>query len=158
MGALFQRVPDDAPAILQDTDPLLREKSAPVTEFNGDLTALVQRMAYAMLSRNGMGLSAVQIGVPVRVIIARDDPRLVVMVNPVITRRLRRDDVQQEGCLSVPPSKWKRIARPAKCEVEWQDLYGTNQSGGFSGMLARCIQHECDHLEGILITDLPRAA
>jgi peptide deformylase len=144
--------------ILPDTDPLLRTKSASITEFDEALHSLAHEMASAMLERDGLGLAAVQIGHPVRLILVREGEKLLYMANPTITRRLRRDAVEREGCLSVPPVKWKPIARPAKCEAEWQDLSGTSQSGGFSGMLARAVQHEVEHLDGILITDHPRAA
>ncbi len=144
--------------ILSDTDPLLRTISEPVASFGDDLKQLAGSMAVAMLERNGLGLAAVQIGQPVRLILVRDDDRLLFMVNPVITRQLRRDAVEREGCLSVPPRNWKRIARPAKCEASWRDLDGNPQAGGFSGMVARAVQHEVEHLDGILITDHPVAA
>jgi peptide deformylase len=144
--------------ILPDTDPLLRTTSSPVTEFGDELREIAREMAGAMLERNGLGLAAVQIGRPVRLVLVRDGDKLLFMANPVITRKLRRDAVEREGCLSVAPVNWKRIARPAKCEARWQDLSGAPQAAGFSGMIARAVQHEVEHLDGILITDHPRAA
>lgn len=148
----------DAVRILPDSDPLLRSISKPVEWFDGDLKLLAYDMARAMLDRNGLGLAAVQIGKLRRLIVVRDGERLLFMANPQIARKLRRDAVVQEGCLSVHPRNWKPIARPAKCEATWQDLDGNPQSGSFSGMSARAVQHEVEHLDGILITDHPRAA
>lgn len=147
-----------APEILPDTDPRLRLKSESVTEFDTRLRVLVQQMKAAMLSRNGLGLAAIQIGEPLRVILVREDTHhLIVMVNPVITRTLKREDISKEGCLSIPPHKWKPVARPAKCDVTWQDTDGETYSATFTGITARCVQHEIDHLEGILMTDHPTA-
>lgn len=156
MSALSFTQVDDR--ILPDTDPLLRQTSELVTVFDYALQLVAMNMTEAMLARNGLGLAAVQIGKPIRLIVVRTDDGLLFMVNPVVTRKLRRDAIEREGCLSVPPRKWGKIARPAKCEAEWQDLDGKPRSGGFSGIVARCVQHEVEHLEGILITDHPRAA
>ena len=145
--------------VLPDTDPLLRTISQPVTVFNFTLRYIADQMDTAMTERAGLGLAAVQIGYPVRLILIkdRDTGTLTFMANPVVTRKLRRDAIEREGCLSVPPSKWRNIARPAKCEAEWQDLDGKPQSGGFSNWLARAVMHEVEHLDGILITDYPDA-
>lgn len=143
--------------ILMDDHPMMRTKSAPIVNLFGtaDLKALADDMKEAMLSRRGLGLAAVQIGTPIRLILImdRDTRELTFMANPVLTRKLNRDAVEREGCLSVPEFKWRRIARPAKCEASWQDLDGNPQSGGFSGWTARAVQHEIEHLDGILITD-----
>lgn len=147
---------DETIPILPDTDPLLRTISSPVELFDDDLRYLAERMAHAMLARRGVGLAAVQIGRPVRLILIREDDRLIFMANPVITRRLNRDDIAKEGCLSVEPVNWRRIARPAKCEAKWQDLDGEYHCEGFSGQVARAVQHEVEHLDGKLIIDYPR--
>ncbi len=147
---------DETIPILPDTDPLLRTISKPVEAFDSDLHYLAERMAAAMLARGGVGLAAVQIGTPVRLILIREGDRLIFMANPVITRRLNRDDLDMEGCLSVERANWRRIARPAKCEVEWQDLDGNPQAEGFSGQPARAVQHEVEHLDGKLIIDYPK--
>jgi peptide deformylase len=143
--------------ILPDTDPLLRTVSAPVEAFDAGLVALAQDMATSMIERRGLGLAAVQIGKPIRLIVVNNDGKLLFMANPKISRQLRRLEVEREGCLSVPASKWKRIARPAKCDVSWQSLDGSAQSGTFKNMVARAVQHEIEHLDGILITDHPVA-
>lgn len=145
--------------ILPDSDPLLRTTSAPVERFDDALKALAEAMKAAMMKERGLGLAAVQIGHPVRMIIVRDrgSEEIIVMVNPVTSRPLRRLDVKLEGCLSVPRSRWRPIARPGKIDCDWFDLDGNPQLGGFSGWLARGIQHEVEHLDGILITDHPAA-
>lgn len=144
---------DEKNPILSDESPILRQVSAEVTEFGDDLHRLIAKMIAVMEQRRGAGLAAIQIGVPLRVIITHDEGEARWFINPVITRRLNRFDVANEGCLSVPPSRWRPVSRPAKCELEWRDAHGGYHSGGFRGMMARIIQHEVDHLDGILITD-----
>lgn len=155
MNDFFIPAPAQTPEILPDTDPRLRLISEPVTEFNDELRTLAGSMIVAMQSKNGLGLAAIQLGTPLRVVIVREDTNIIVMVNPVVSRLLRRDVTLYEGCLSVPRHKWKYIARPAKCDVTYQDLEGHTHTFSASGMLARAIQHEVHHLDGILINDLP---
>lgn len=144
--------------IRTDDDPVLREVSTPITEFTEELRGLSMAMYGAMLARGGLGLAAVQVGIPIRLILIRLQVGTVVaMANPRILRKLNRDEVMQEGCLSIPPFKWKPIARPAKCEIAYQDLEGTEKTMHLSGIDARAALHELDHLEGVLLTDLPTA-
>lgn len=142
-------------AILMDGDPRLRERSAEVEQFDQGLVELINVMFGVILERRpaARGLAAVQIGTPLRVIVARAGVQLRYMVNPVITRTLNRSTVENEGCLSVRPKDWRPVSRPAKCEIDWQDHTGAKYSEGFSGEWARVLQHEIDHLDGILITD-----
>lgn len=142
-----------APAILPDTHPLLRQKSQPVSVFDDRLAEITERMHKAMQVHDGAGLAAVQIGVNLRVIVAQLSDGWVVMVNPELVRSLRRCVTAAEGCLSVPREKWGDVTRPAKCEVSWTDLDGQTHQRSFSGFDARLIQHELDHLDGILMTD-----
>lgn len=141
--------------VLMDDNPILREVSQPVGEFDATLALLADRMKRILADRYALGLAAIQIGVPLRMIVAKLDDGVTVMVNPTITRRLNRNATAREGCLSVLPRNWRNVDRPAKCEVTWQGLDGAQYSGGFSGLDARIIQHECDHLDGVLITDHP---
>jgi peptide deformylase len=104
-------------------------------------------------SRRGRGLAAIQIGVPVRVLIVREGAYYRPFINPAITRTLNRLVVELEGCLSVPPHKWGDVSRPAKCDATWLDLNGEEHSATLTGETARIFQHEFDHLNGILITD-----
>lgn len=145
--------------ILGNAEPLLYQPSQSVAESDFDvpgspvtedsLRALVARMVSVMKHFNAVGLAAVQIGVPVRVIVVRGDDEIVWMVNPVITRALNRNVERYEECLSCPGGAV--VSRPAKCDVEWRDLFGVKVTGKFDGMRARIVQHEIDHLDGKLI-------
>lgn len=139
--------------ILMDGDPFLRQRSTEVEHFDDHLVALIGQLINVIATRRARGLAAIQIGVPVRVIVARVGREALPMVNPVITRTLNRFVIEQEGCLSVLPKHWRAVSRPAKCEIEWQDHTGAKHSDGFSGEWARVLQHEIDHLDGILISD-----
>lgn len=143
--------------ILSDEHPILREVSTPVTEFTEELRGLSFAMWQAMIARNGLGLAAVQVGVPIRLILIQSGSFTIAMANPRILRKLNRNEVMQEGCLSIPDWKWKPIARPAKCEIAYQDLEGVEKTINLSGIDARAALHEIDHLEGVLLTDLPTA-
>jgi peptide deformylase len=141
-----------------DDDPLLRTVSEPVTDF-AEATVLIRTMKEALRERGGRGLAAVQIGVPLRVIIVREpDFTFRPMINPTLDRTLNRFAVEREGCLSIPPSKWGDVSRPAKCDATWFDLDGTKHSATLTGEIARIFQHEFDHLNGVLMTDRRLAA
>lgn len=150
----------DGSIILMDGDPRLREQSAEVTDFDQGLVDLIGAMFTIITSQRpaARGLAAVQIGQPFRIIVARVGNELRYMINPVVTRTLNRFVVEPEGCLSVPPKHWRSVSRPAKCEIDWQDHTGAKYSEGFSGDWARVLQHEIDHLDGVLITDKEPAA
>lgn len=151
---MLAAIPESDP-ILRDSDPRLRLVSLDVDDFGPSLRDLVNRMVGAMRVRRGVGLAAIQIGVPSCVIVAETEGELRVMINPKITRKLNRETVAKEGCLSIEPRRWRDVSRPAKCEISWQDVDGAHCSGGFSGLTARVLQHEIDHFDGILITDKP---
>jgi peptide deformylase len=152
---------DTIPKLILNNDPRLTQISEEVTQFDTDtdktLAELVSGMMMTMARHRGQGLAAVQIGVMKRVIIVttsyHDKPPtdIWVMINPVITRTLNRFVTEREGCLSIPGLSYS-VSRPAKCDVTWQDLQGNTRSWGFSGSLARAVQHEVDHLNGILIS------
>lgn len=148
--------------ILQEHDPLLRMKSDPIHEesFDDHLRDFASDMNDTLQSRRALGLSAVQVGVPVRLILVRmsDEGVIMAMANPVLVRTLRHESVEEEGCLSIGQgSRRRRVSRPRKCEVEWSDLEGNRKRADFSGLTARIILHELDHLDGILMTDKPEA-
>ena len=110
-----------------------------------------------MYDANGIGLAAIQIGVPKRIIVmdlSKDDqkkePRF--FVNPVIRNKDKSNSTYEEGCLSVP-NQFAEIDRPSKCEIEYLDYHGDKKFLKAEGLLATCIQHEMDHLEGILFID-----
>ena len=136
--------------------PALRQKGASIEKFDGKLETFVDRMLDTMYDANGIGLAAIQIGIPKRIIVMdigkeeKKEPRY--FVNPVIINKDPIKNTHEEGCLSVP-EQFAEIDRPSKCEVEYLDYNGKKQLLKADGLLATCIQHEMDHLEGILFID-----
>ena len=143
--------------ILKEPNKILRQISKPVEKVGDEERQLMKDMLETMYEANGIGLAAIQIGVPKRIIvmdISRDDekkqPRF--FVNPVIKNKDLSKSTYEEGCLSVP-NQFAEIDRPSKCEVEYLDYDGEKKILKAEGLLATCIQHEMDHLEGILFID-----
>ncbi|WP_415304086.1 peptide deformylase [Candidatus Pelagibacter sp. Uisw_090] len=143
--------------ILIEPNKLLRQVSEPVEKVGDEERALMDDMLDTMYDAPGIGLAAIQIGVPKRIIvmdIGRDEnkkePRY--FVNPVIKNKNEDKAKYEEGCLSVP-DQFAEIERPNRCEVEYLDYDGKKQLLRADGLLATCIQHEMDHLEGILFID-----
>ena len=143
--------------ILIEPDKLLRQISKPVEKVGDEERILMDDMLETMYEAPGIGLAAIQIGVPKRIIvmdISRDEnkkePRY--FVNPVIKNKNKEKIKYEEGCLSVP-DQFAEIERPNACEVEYLDYDGKKQLLKADGLLATCIQHEMDHLEGILFID-----
>ncbi len=143
--------------ILTEPNKLLRQISEPVKIVGDEERRLMDDMLETMYAAPGIGLAAIQIGVPKRIIvmdISRDenkkDPRY--FVNPVIKNKNDDKSKYEEGCLSVP-DQFAEIERPNSCEVEYLDYNGKKQLLKADGLLATCIQHEMDHLEGILFID-----
>jgi peptide deformylase len=143
--------------ILTEPDQLLRQISKPVKKVGKEEQKLMDDMLETMYSANGIGLAAIQIGVPKRIIvmdISKDEnkkkPRY--FVNPVIKNKDILKSTYEEGCLSVP-NQFAEIDRPKNCEVEYLDYNGEKKLLKAEGLLATCIQHEMDHLEGILFID-----
>ena len=143
--------------ILTEPNKLLRQVSKSVDKVGDEERKLMDDMLDTMYDAPGIGLAAIQIGVPKRIIvmdISRDEdkkePRY--FVNPVIKNRNDEKAKYEEGCLSVP-DHFAEIERPNTCEVEYLDYNGEKKILKASGLLATCIQHEMDHLEGILFID-----
>jgi peptide deformylase len=143
--------------ILTEPNKLLRQVSNPVEKVGDDERKLMDDMLDTMYAAPGIGLAAIQIGIPKRIIvmdISRDEnkkePRY--FVNPIIKNRNSEKSTYEEGCLSVP-DQFAEIERPNECEVEYLDYNGERQLLKADGLLATCIQHEMDHLEGILFID-----
>ncbi len=143
--------------ILTEPDPFLRQKSKKVEKVDDDLRSLMDDMLETMYAAPGIGLAAIQIGVPKRVIvidIAREgekkNPQF--FINPEIINNSNTDASYEEGCLSVP-GQFAEISRPDKCKIKFLDYYGVEKVLDSEGLLATCIQHEMDHLEGILFID-----
>ena len=143
--------------ILTEPNKLLRQVSEPVDSVGESEKKLMDDMLETMYAAKGIGLAAIQIGVPKRIIvidISKDDqkkePRY--FVNPIIKKKDPLKATYEEGCLSVP-NQFAEINRPSKCEVEYLDYNGEKKILNAEGILATCIQHEMDHLEGILFID-----
>ena len=143
--------------ILTEPNKLLRQVSKSVEKVGDEERALMDDMLETMYEAPGIGLAAIQIGVPKRIIvmdISRDEdkkePRY--FVNPIIKNRNKEKVKYEEGCLSVP-DQFAEIERPNSCEIEYLDYNGKKQLLKADGLLATCIQHEMDHLEGILFID-----
>ena len=144
-------------SILTEPNKLLRQISKPVENVGDEERRLMDDMLDTMYAAPGIGLAAIQIGVPKRIIvmdISRDEekkePRY--FVNPVIKKKNDETSKYEEGCLSVP-DQFAEIERPNECEVEYLDYNGKKQLLKAAGLLATCIQHEMDHLEGVLFID-----
>ena len=143
--------------ILIEPNKFLRQISKPVERVTKDEQNLMDDMLDTMYAANGIGLAAIQIGVPKRIIVMdlskdpeKKEPKY--FVNPVIKSRNLEKSIYEEGCLSVP-NQFAEIERPSKCDVEYLDYNGKKKLIQAEGLLATCIQHEMDHLEGILFID-----
>jgi peptide deformylase len=140
--------------IVKDPDPVLREHAKPVTKFNSNLHKLLDDMAATMYDAPGVGLAAPQIGILKRVIVmdVGDEHGLIEMVNPEVVSS-DGEQLGPEGCLSIPGLRGD-VVRPIHVKVKAQDRNGDEISVEGSELLARCIFHEIDHLNGVLFTDL----
>ena len=143
--------------ILTEPDPFLRQKSTKVKEVNDEIRTLMNDMLETMYNAPGIGLAAIQIGIPKRVIVidlSRDDEKKnpLYFANPEIITNSNIDATYEEGCLSVP-GQFAEINRPDKCKIKYLDYNNSEKILDAEGLLATCIQHEMDHLEGILFID-----
>jgi peptide deformylase len=142
--------------ILTEPNKILREISQPVENVGKEEQDLMRDMLETMHAAKGIGLAAIQIGIPKRIIVIdlnQDEKKNpMFFVNPVIKKKNSINSVYEEGCLSVP-NQFAEVERPNKCEVEYLDFNGQEQLLKAEGLLATCIQHEVDHLEGILFID-----
>jgi len=143
--------------ILTEPNKILRQVSDPVEKVGKEEQALMDDMLETMYEAKGIGLAAIQVGVPKRIIVMdignRDKKKEpMYFVNPIIKNKNSNHSTYEEGCLSVP-NQFAEINRPSTCEVEYLDYNGNKKILKASGLLATCIQHEMDHLEGILFID-----
>lgn len=134
--------------------PVLKEVCVPVEKINKELRQLLDDMAETMYKNDGVGLAAPQVGRAIRAVVidCQDDTGLIELINPVITFR-EGEDVDTEGCLSIP-GIYGEVKRSAKVKVEFLNRRGKKQHITATGLLARCIQHELDHLDGQLFIDI----
>ena len=143
--------------IITEPNKLLRQISKPVNSVGKEEQKLMDDMLETMYDAKGIGLAAIQIGVPKRIIVmdlskeeGKKEPRY--FVNPIIKNKSEKISTYEEGCLSVL-SVFAEVDRPSTCEVEYLDYNGDKKILKADGLLATCIQHEMDHLEGILFID-----
>ena len=152
--------------IVEVPDPRLRLVSEPVAAVDDGVRALVADMTQTMYAAHGIGLAAIQVGVPKRVLVidlqereeagegeeARPvrDPHAY--INPEIVAVSEEEASYNEGCLSIP-EQYAEVTRPARCTVRWLDEQGTSHEEELTGLLATCMQHEIDHLNGVLFID-----
>ena len=142
--------------IITEPNEILRQISKPVSSVGNQERKLMDDMLETMYAANGIGLAAIQIGVPKRIIvmdISKDGKKNpMYFVNPKIKNKHKEKSTYEEGCLSVP-NYFAEVDRPKYCEVEYLDYQGENKILKAEGLLATCIQHEMDHLEGVLFID-----
>tara|TARA_B100000401_G_C52707732_1_gene672327 strand:- start:62 stop:586 length:525 start_codon:yes stop_codon:yes gene_type:complete len=143
--------------ILTEPNKILRQISKPVENVGQEERQLMDDMLETMYHANGIGLAAIQIGVPKRIIVMdlskkEEKKNPMYFVNPIIKNKNQNKSTYEEGCLSVP-NQFAEIDRPKTCEIEYLDYNGTKKLLKAEGLLATCIQHEMDHLQGILFID-----
>jgi peptide deformylase len=148
--------------IYETPDPILRQISKPVETFDDELKTLVADMFETMYEAPGIGLAAVQVGVPIRLLVIDlqepeeeggepvRDPR--VFINPEVLWHSDKEVPYTEGCLSVP-EQYAEVMRPDRIRARWRDVAGTSHEEEIDGLLAICLQHEMDHLNGVLFID-----
>ena len=142
--------------IITEPNKILRQTSLSVENVGKEEQKLMDDMLETMYEAKGIGLAAIQIGFPKRIIvidISKDDEKKpMYFVNPIIKNKNSDYSTNEEGCLSVP-NQFAEVNRPSECEVEYLDYNGNKKVLKATGLLATCIQHEMDHLEGILFID-----
>ena len=137
--------------------PVLKQVCAPIDKMDSKTRKLLDDMAATMYEANGVGLAAPQVGVPIRAVVidVGDDHGLVELINPQILYR-EGTETDSEGCLSIPHI-FGDVERSAKVTVEFMNRRGKKQRLTGTGLMARCIQHELDHLEGVLFIDVAQS-
>ena len=143
--------------ILIEPDPILRQKCEPLEKIDGNAKKLMDDMLETMYAAPGIGLAAIQIGILKRLVVIdiskeKEKGQPIFLVNPEITYRSKETSVYEEGCLSLP-GQFAEVERPAECSVKYIDYFGKEKELKANGLLATCIQHEIDHLNGILFID-----
>ena len=143
--------------IVVEPDPILRKKSEDLEKVDDELRKLMDEMLHTMYKAPGIGLAAVQIGILKKLIvldISRENEKKnpLFLINPKITFKSKKRSIYEEGCLSLP-GYFAEVERPAECHLEYLDYYGKKKELKADGLLSTCIQHEIDHLNGILFID-----
>lgn len=139
--------------ILKYPNPLLRKKSEKIKDpTDPKIQKLINKMIETLRSENGLGLAAPQVGQCIRLCIVECDGELNILINPVVKNKSRKKVVMEEGCLSFP-GKFYSVSRPEEIKVRHLDKKGNKAKIKARGILSRAIQHEIDHLDGILVID-----
>ncbi len=143
--------------ILTEPNKKLRQVSLPVKKVGKEEQNIMNDMLETMYDAKGIGLAAIQIDIPKKIIVldiskSENEKKPMFFVNPLIINKDSNLTTYEEGCLSVP-DQFAEINRPSKCEVEYLDYDGNKKLLKANGLLATCIQHEMDHLEGVLFID-----
>lgn len=143
--------------IVKAGNPVLKQKAEPIGKVDGRLRKLLNDMAETMYSADGVGLAAPQVAKSIRCVVidVGDDNGLLELIDPVITER-EGSEIDSEGCLSVP-NVFGDVERSAKVVVEYTNRWNKRKRLAAGGLLARCIQHELDHLEGTLFIDVAKS-
>ena len=143
--------------ILTEPDPILRKKCEPLEKVDTDTKKLMDDMLETMYAAPGIGLAAVQVGILKRLVVidiskGEEKKKPIFLINPQIIHKSEKTSVYEEGCLSLP-GQFAEIERPAECAIQYIDYNGKEKDLKAEGLLATCIQHEVDHLNGILFID-----
>tara|TARA_B100001109_G_C18602953_1_gene353312 strand:- start:71 stop:595 length:525 start_codon:yes stop_codon:yes gene_type:complete len=143
--------------IVIEPDPILRKKSAPLENVDDSTRKLLDDMLQTMYKAPGIGLAAVQVGILKRLIVMDvskkdEEKKPIFLINPEIKFKSKKTSLFEEGCLSLP-GYFAEIERPAECKIDYVDYYGKKKELIADGLLSTCVQHEIDHLNGVLFID-----
>ena len=138
--------------LIGEQNKTLRQRSLPVRHINADVRNLIEQMKKTIKENNGVGLAAIQIGEPTRIIVCEIDDKFYTFINPEIIKSFPETSVTEEGCLSLP-SIYGEVERPKKISIKATNFEGKKIKMKAFDLLARVIQHEIDHLDGILFID-----
>ena len=143
--------------ILIEPDPILRKKCEPLEKVDIETKKLMDDMLETMYAAPGIGLAAIQVGILRRLVVidiskAEEKKNPIFLINPQIIHKSKKTSVYEEGCLSLP-GQFAEIERPAECTLKYIDYNGKEKELKADGLLATCVQHEVDHLNGILFID-----
>ena len=143
--------------ILIEPDPILRKKCEPLEKVDIETKKLMDDMLETMYAAPGIGLAAIQVGILKRLVVidiskAEEKKNPIFLINPQIIHKSKKTSVYEEGCLSLP-GQFAEIERPAECTLKYVDYNGREKELKAEGLLATCVQHEVDHLNGILFID-----
>ncbi len=143
--------------ILTEPDPILRKKCEPLEKVDSETKKLMDDMLETMYAAPGIGLAAIQVGILKRLVVldiskGEEEKKPMFLINPKIIHQSKKTSVYEEGCLSLP-GQFAEIERPAECILKYIDYNGKEKELKADGLLATCVQHEVDHLNGILFID-----